>query len=46
MTEQICGTCKWHKYSEGDWICDCDRSDSWGDWTEFEDCCPEWEERD
>lgn len=48
MTEQICGTCKWHKHEDIDdgWVCVNDRSDYCTDWTEYEDTCEDWEERE
>ena len=45
MTEHICGTYKWH-YNDGvDWVCICKTSEYYGDWTEYEDKCEEWEVR-
>lgn len=42
---QVCGTCKYHHYdgtSEG-FTCTNPDSDYFADWTEWNDCCSDWE---
>ena len=43
-----CGTCKWHKKdNDGDgWICTNPNSEYYVEWTEYNDNCEEWEERE
>ena len=43
--KRCCGTCIWHKQESIDsgYVCVNDRSDYLSDWTEYEDCCEEWE---
>ncbi|MDL2324046.1 hypothetical protein LJC61_02685 [Ruminococcaceae bacterium OttesenSCG-928-A16] len=45
--DKICGTCEYHTYdpASGDWLCFCDKSDFFTDWTGYNDGCPDWEER-
>lgn len=43
--EQCCGTCKWHyaeDINEG-FVCTNIESKYCADWTEYQDCCEEWE---
>ena len=40
-----CGTCCWHEFSSGDWICTNEYSDNEGLETEYTDSCPDWEQR-
>lgn len=43
-----CGNCKYHQYenvSQG-WVCCNPDSDYVADWTEYDFCCGEWEERE
>ena len=40
-----CGTCCWHEYCVGEWICDNEYSDSYGVETDYNDTCPDWEEK-
>lgn len=43
-----CGNCKYHQYenaSQG-WVCCNADSDYVADWTEYDFCCGEWEERE
>ena len=45
----LCGECKHHKYdkeADGSWYCNNDRSEFFGDWTEYTDRCDEWESKD
>lgn len=46
--EKICGNCRYHKHESVDdgWICTNPDSNNIADWTEYEDTCPDWEERD
>ena len=48
MNEEICGNCKWHRYekeSQG-WVCCNADSDYCADWTEYDDSCDEFEEKE
>lgn len=40
-----CGTCCWHVYYSGDWICTNEYSDNESQITDYNDNCPDWEER-
>ena len=41
-----CGNCKWRQYDIIDgWVCVNDQSDFCTDWTDYDWCCDEWEER-
>lgn len=43
-----CGNCKYHQYediSQG-WVCCNQDSEYVADWTDYTDCCEEWESRD
>lgn len=44
---ECCGTCKYHQREEIDdgWVCVNDESEYCADWTEYNDTCSEWEER-
>lgn len=43
---EICGTCKYHQpESIGDFVCDNPDGKYFGDYTEYGDHCPDWEER-
>lgn len=45
---EVCGTCKYHKYeqeSQG-WVCVNSNSEYLADWTEYSDTCDEWEEKE
>lgn len=46
-TEACCGTCKWHAHEDIDdsWVCVNADSEYVADWTPFEHCCEDWEER-
>ena len=48
MNEEICGNCRWHIYEEisQGFVCCNDDSDYCADWTEYEDTCEEWEDKD
>ena len=45
--EECCGKCKHHYRAneQGDWICENPDSDNEGVWTDYEDWCPDFEER-
>ena len=45
--KECCGTCKYHCYEKADqgWICTKDSSDYCADWTDYDDCCDEYEEK-
>ena len=44
---KVCATCKFNsKENHEDWTCDCETSEAYGHWTEFDDTCSEWEERE
>lgn len=44
--KECCSTCK-HHYPDGlDWVCTNPDSDYCADWTEYNDKCEEWEERE
>lgn len=48
MDKKCCGNCKYHKYeniSQG-YVCVNDTSEFVADWTEYNDYCDEWEERE
>lgn len=46
--EQCCGTCEYHKFENVNdgYVCVNSDSEYCADWTEYSDCCEEWEERD
>lgn len=49
MSERkCCGTCKYHQFESVDdgYVCVNDESEYLSDWTECNDSCSEWEERD
>lgn len=44
--EECCGTCEFHvPDANGDFVCNNPDSDCYSDWTEYGDCCEEWEAR-
>lgn len=48
--EHCCGTCKYHQIEDNflggdDWMCINDQSEYYTDWTDYNHCCDEWEER-
>lgn len=44
---RCCGTCKYHQHDDGeDWICVNTDSEYVANWTEYEDCCENWEGND
>lgn len=45
---QCCGTCKYHEPESIDvgWVCVNPESEYYTDWTEYNDCCEEYEERE
>lgn len=41
--EECCGTCAYHKRDDDvDFICTCEESDGYGEYTMFRDCCDYW----
>ena len=46
--EECCGTCRHHKfdYDSGEWICNADFADNFGQFTEYKDTCEDWEDKD
>lgn len=48
LTEEVCGTCVWHRprYFDDDWFCDCQHSENFLFETEYQDTCSCWEERE
>lgn len=48
MSEECCGTCKYHRRSSinGEWICDNEFADAFGLETTYGDCCEDYESRD
>ena len=40
-----CGECAYHRFAEGDWVCFCQDSDRYGEYTEYNDKCEEFDER-
>ena len=46
--KECCGTCKWHlkPHYEDDYICCNGDSDYCSDWTDYNHCCDEYEERE
>ena len=46
MSEKCCGTCKHHFHDEDvDFICNCEESEGYGEYTMYRDYCECWEER-
>ena len=45
--EECCGNCKYHYYDreDEDWVCDCQNSEYYTDYTGYTDKCEEYEER-
>jgi hypothetical protein len=41
-----CGKCKYHKNDDGGWICSNENSEYYTDYTAYNDCCSEAEERE
>ena len=43
----ICGTCACHRFDwDGeDYVCTNDRSEHFGDWTDYNTTCDEWKEK-
>ena len=46
--KQCCGTCKYHQFENVNdgYVCVNSDSEYCADWTEYSDCCEEWEESD
>ena len=49
MDEKVCGTCKWHRKDvesfNPSWYCNNPDGDYYSDYTEYNDECSDWEER-
>ncbi len=46
MSKECCGTCKYHSYVDDvDFMCDCEASEEYWEYTMFQDCCECWEEK-
>ncbi len=45
--KECCGNCRFHKHEQiGDgWVCVNDESEYLSDFTDYNFCCDEWEER-
>ena len=44
--EEICGNCKYHRTDDtGEWICNNHDGEYFGLETDYEDTCPDYEER-
>lgn len=41
----FCGTCKYHRREDAQWICGNEISDYFSDYTDYDDYCEDWEER-
>ena len=46
--KECCGTCKYHYLEDitDGYVCVNDRSEYCSDWTDYEHCCDEYEERE
>lgn len=46
--EKCCGTCKFHEHEDIDdgWVCANADSEYLSDWTDYDHCCIDWEERE
>lgn len=44
--KRCCGTCAFHtSVSDGDWVCSCEESEAYTDYTFFDQECGEWVSR-
>jgi hypothetical protein len=45
---EVCGKCNWHRHdrNSGEWICANPDSDSFGEETDYDDQCVDFEKRD
>lgn len=45
--DRCCGTCKYHEHEDIDngWVCVNPESDYIADWTDYDFCCEDYEER-
>ena len=45
---KCCGTCRWRRHEDisDDWVCANGESDYCTDWTDYDHCCEDWEERE
>ena len=48
LMDECCGNCKHHQYEDASqgWVCCNPDSECCADWTEYDDVCEEFEERD
>ena len=46
--DKCCGTCAYHRYDEltDDWVRSNDMSENYADYTDYNDSCIDWEERE
>lgn len=46
--QRHCGTCKYHQHEDVDdgWVCVNNDSVNFTEWTEYNDSCEDWEERE
>lgn len=46
-TNKCCGTCEYHEHEKIDdgWVCANAKSRYCTDWTDYDHCCEDWEER-
>ena len=45
LKEKCCGTCEWHKFCDGEWICVSEESDAYGVETLYDEVCDAYESR-
>lgn len=43
--ERICGKCIYHRYDDGEWVCNNPDSECYGCYTEYRDSCNDFETR-
>ncbi len=46
--KECCGNCKWHQYDDkyDDWLCCGADSEDCGDYTTYNHCCDDFEEKE
>lgn len=46
--DKCCGTCAYHRYDREmeEWLCRNDESENYADYTDYNDSCIDWEERE
>lgn len=43
---EMCGTCRYHYFQKADtWFCDCQESERYGEYTDYNEGCEEYAER-